>query len=80
MYKRQHYLDAEAEKAAKKAFKVRGADPQLLIVCDKLLTGFDAPIEHVMYLDKPLKEPNLLQAIARTNRTHTCLLYTSRCV
>jgi type I restriction enzyme R subunit len=43
----------------------------LLIVCDKLLTGFDAPIEHVMYLDKPLKEHNLLQAIARTNRTHT---------
>ncbi|GMM62374.1 type I restriction endonuclease subunit R [Novosphingobium pituita] len=66
-----HYLDAEAEKAAKKAFKIRGADPQLLIVCDKLLTGFDAPIEHVMYLDKPLKEHNLLQAIARTNRTHT---------
>jgi type I restriction enzyme R subunit len=66
-----YYLDADAEKAAKKAFKVRGADPQLLIVCDKLLTGFDAPIEHVMYLDKPLKEHNLLQAIARTNRTHT---------
>ncbi|MGN6497827.1 MAG: type I restriction enzyme subunit R domain-containing protein [Tsuneonella sp.] len=39
-------------------------------MCDKLLTGFDAPIEHVMYLDKPLKEHNLLQAIARTNRTH----------
>ncbi|WP_163536358.1 type I restriction endonuclease subunit R [Gracilibacillus sp. YIM 98692] len=41
-----------------------------LIVCDKLLTGFDAPIEQVMYLDKPLKEHNLLQAIARTNRTY----------
>ena len=65
-----HYLDDNAEKAAKKAFKVRGQDPQLLIVCDKLLTGFDAPIEHVMYLDKPLKEHNLLQAIARTNRTY----------
>jgi len=65
-----HYLDDAAEKAAKKAFKVRGQDPQLLIVCDKLLTGFDAPIEHVMYLDKPLKEHNLLQAIARTNRTY----------
>lgn len=65
-----HYLDDEAEKTAKKAFKARGADPQILIVCDKLLTGFDAPIEHVMYLDKPLKEHNLLQAIARTNRTY----------
>lgn len=65
-----HYLDAEAEKDAKKRFKVRGAQPSFLIVCDKLLTGFDAPIEHVMYLDKPLKEHNLLQAIARTNRTH----------
>ena len=39
-----------------------------MIVCDKLLTGFDAPIESVMYLDKPLKEHTLLQAIARTNR------------
>lgn len=46
-------------------------DGAILIVCDKLLTGFDAPIEHVMYLDKPLKEHNLLQAIARTNRTYT---------
>jgi type I restriction enzyme R subunit len=45
------------------------ADPLcLLIVCNKLLTGFDAPIERVMYLDNPLKDHNLLQAIARTNR------------
>lgn len=42
----------------------------MLIVCDKLLTGFDAPIEQAMYLDKPLKEHNLLQAIARTNRRY----------
>ncbi len=42
----------------------------ILIVCDKLLTGFDAPIEQVMYLDKPLREHNLLQAIARTNRRY----------
>ncbi|MEM4973504.1 MAG: HsdR family type I site-specific deoxyribonuclease, partial [Candidatus Hadarchaeales archaeon] len=42
--------------------------PKLLIVTDKLLTGFDAPILQVMYLDKPLKEHRLLQAIARTNR------------
>ena len=42
-----------------------------IIVKDMLLTGFDAPIEQVMYLDRPLKEHNLLQAIARVNRTHT---------
>ncbi len=42
-----------------------------LIVKDMLLTGFDAPIEQVMYLDRPLKEHTLLQAIARVNRTST---------
>lgn len=41
---------------------------KVLIVCDRLLTGFDAAIEQVMYLDKPLRDHNLLQAIARTNR------------
>lgn len=40
-----------------------------LCVCDKLLTGFDAPIAQVMYLDKSLREHDLLQAIARVNRT-----------
>ncbi|MTI71434.1 MAG: type I restriction endonuclease subunit R [Firmicutes bacterium] len=40
-----------------------------IIVKDMLLTGFDAPIEQVMYLDRPLKEHTLLQAIARVNRT-----------
>ena len=64
-----HYLDDAAEKDVKKRFKAVGQEPSFLIVCDKLLTGFDAPIEHVMYLDKPLKEHGLLQAIARTNRT-----------
>ncbi|MDA8137464.1 MAG: HsdR family type I site-specific deoxyribonuclease [Desulfobacteraceae bacterium] len=39
-----------------------------LIVCDMLLTGFDAPVEQVMYIDKKIKEHALLQAIARTNR------------
>lgn len=39
-----------------------------LVVCDMLLTGFDAPIEQVMYIDKKLREHGLLQAIARTNR------------
>ncbi|BAW29892.1 type I site-specific deoxyribonuclease, HsdR family [Methanosarcina thermophila] len=42
-----------------------------LIVCDMLLTGFDAPIEQVMYLDKPLREHNLMQAVARVNRPYT---------
>ncbi|MGD0643594.1 MAG: HsdR family type I site-specific deoxyribonuclease [Candidatus Bathyarchaeia archaeon] len=43
-------------------------NPRILIVTDMLLTGFDAPILQTMYLDKPLKEHRLLQAIARTNR------------
>jgi type I restriction enzyme R subunit len=45
-------------------------DPRILIVTDMLLTGFDAPILKYMYLDKPLKEHRLLQAIARTNRPY----------
>jgi len=43
---------------------------KMFIVCDKLLTGFDAPILQVMYLDQRLKEHTLLQAIARTNRPY----------
>lgn len=43
---------------------------KFLLVCDMLLTGFDAPVEQVMYLDKPLRDHNLLQAIARTNRVY----------
>lgn len=42
--------------------------PKILVVTDMLLTGFDAPILQTMYLDKPLKEHRLLQAVARTNR------------
>src|SRR5207253_2902836 len=42
---------------------------KFVIVTSKLLTGFDAPILQVMYLDKPMKDHNLLQAICRTNRT-----------
>lgn len=52
----------------------RFADPhdplKLLIVVDKLLTGFDEPKNAVLYIDKPLKEHNLMQAIARVNRLH----------
>ncbi len=65
---RAQYLDRDAETAVKQAFGKKGESPEFLIVCDKLLTGFDAPNESVMYLDKPLKEHTLLQAIARTNR------------
>ena len=49
-------------------FKDRNDPLSILIVCDMLLTGFDAPVEQVMYLDQPLKEHGLLQAIARVNR------------
>jgi type I restriction enzyme R subunit len=45
-----------------------GGDIDLLIVCGKLLTGFDAPLTQVIYIDKELKEHGLLQAIARANR------------
>ncbi len=44
--------------------------PDLLIVVDKLLTGFDEPRNAVLYVDKPLKQHNLIQAIARVNRLH----------
>jgi len=52
-------------------FKKKEDLPKLLLVCDMLLTGFDAPIEQAMYLDKPLRDHNLLQAIARTNRVYS---------
>ena len=48
--------------------KFCNGDIDILIVCSKLLTGFDAPICQVLYIDKELKEHGLLQAIARTNR------------
>ncbi|MCT2534780.1 type I restriction endonuclease subunit R [Aquibacillus koreensis] len=69
---KRHHLSRPEEKEVIKRFKKPMEEDSLsfLIVCDKLLTGFDAPIEQVMYLDKPLKEHNLLQAIARTNRTY----------
>ncbi|WP_019011207.1 type I restriction endonuclease subunit R [Deinococcus aquatilis] len=51
------------------AFKGDG-DPELLIVVDKLLTGFDVPSNAVLYLDKRLKEHSILQAIARVNRLY----------
>jgi type I restriction enzyme R subunit len=56
------------EDEIKESFKE--GDIELLIVVDKLLTGFDAPKAKVLYLDKELKEHNLLQAIARVNRVY----------
>ena len=56
------------EEAMKNQFYA--GDIDILIVCDKLLTGFDAPICQVLYIDKELKEHGLLQAIARTNRLY----------
>ncbi len=58
------------EKAVVQAFATDG-EPDLLIVVDKLLTGFDEPRNAVLYIDKPLAGHNLLQAIARVNRLHT---------
>jgi len=54
----------------KESFEDEDGDVELLVVCDMLLTGFDAPIAQAMYLDKPLREHNLLQAIARVNRPY----------
>ncbi|PWQ97093.1 type I restriction endonuclease subunit R [Leucothrix pacifica] len=48
----------------------RDDGPDIMIVVDKLLTGFDEPKNTVLYIDKPLKEHNLIQAIARVNRLH----------
>ena len=65
----QQYGDADRyEEAIKNRFCDGEID--ILIVCSKLLTGFDAPLCQVLYIDKELKEHGLLQAIARTNRLH----------
>lgn len=65
----QKYGDADRyEEAIKNRFCDGEID--ILIVCSKLLTGFDAPLCQVLYIDKELKEHGLLQAIARTNRLH----------
>jgi type I restriction enzyme R subunit len=66
---KQHIRDKDAEEKLLDRFR-DPADPfKFVIVTSKLLTGFDAPILQVMYLDKPMKDHNLLQAICRTNRT-----------
>ena len=66
---KEHVRDKDAEEKLLDRFR-DPADPlKFVIVTSKLLTGFDAPILQVMYLDKPMKDHNLLQAICRTNRT-----------
>ena len=67
---RQHHLDDAEEKRVRKAFRAPDDLPKILIVTQKLLTGYDAPVLYAMYLDKPLKDHTLLQAIARVNRPY----------
>ncbi len=67
---KRYQLSESQQKSYIERFKDPDDKLQFIIVCDMLLTGFDAPAEQVMYLDKPLREHNLLQAIARVNRTY----------
>jgi type I restriction enzyme R subunit len=66
----KYQLGDKAEESARKAFPKPGQNPQILIVTDKLLTGYDAPVLYCMYLDKPMRDHVLLQAIARVNRPY----------
>lgn len=65
----KHKTEDEYNRQIIDAFKGSG-DPEILIVVSKLLTGFDAPRNTVLYVCKPLREHNLLQAIARVNRLY----------
>ncbi|MDI1495074.1 MAG: DEAD/DEAH box helicase [Cenarchaeum symbiont of Oopsacas minuta] len=64
----RHYKSKQEIDDLIKQFKDEKDDLRLLIVCDMYLTGFDAPIVHTMYVDKPLRDHNLIQAISRVNR------------
>ena len=64
------HLNKEQQDRLIERFKDKDDPLAILVVCDMLLTGFDVPVEQVMYLDSPLKEHTLLQAIARVNRPH----------
>ena len=63
-------LSPEREADARLTFKKAGENPKILVVTDKLLTGYDAPLLYCMYLDKPMRDHVLLQAIARVNRPY----------
>lgn len=73
VYLKEHFTTKAEQETIIDRFKQPIEKDKLcfIIVKDMLLTGFDAPIEQVMYLDRSLKEHNLLQAIARVNRTCT---------
>lgn len=66
----QHIRNKERIKTIEKRIKNIDDELKLVIVCDMWLTGFDVPSMHTMYLDKPLKGHNLMQAIARVNRVY----------
>ncbi len=63
-------LDEASEKNVRKQFPKPDTLPKILIVTDKLLTGYDAPVLYCMYLDKPMRDHVLLQAVARVNRPY----------
>ncbi|WP_439518436.1 type I restriction endonuclease subunit R [Hydrogenophaga sp.] len=65
---RPHIYSAQTKKRMEKRFKDPTDPLRLVIVRDMWLTGFDAPCVHTMYVDKPMKGHNLMQAIARVNR------------
>jgi len=67
---KRYHLGEDDEKQLRKAFVKPDTEPKILIVTEKLLTGFDAPILYCMYLDKPMRDHTLLQAIARVNRPY----------
>lgn len=66
----RYHLAEQEEQRIRKAFRKPEALPKILIVTEKLLTGFDAPILYCLYLDKPMRDHVLLQAIARVNRPY----------
>jgi type I restriction enzyme, R subunit len=66
----KHYKSKAEMIELVRQFKDENNDLELLIVCDMYLTGFDAPVTHTMYVDKPLRDHNLIQAISRVNRVH----------
>ncbi len=66
----RHHLNDDQEKQVRKDFRNPDKLPRILIVTEKLLTGFDAPVLYAMYLDKPMRDHVLLQAIARVNRPY----------
>ena len=67
---RAYKRDRDAEEKLLDRFRDANDPLQILVVTAKLLTGFDAPILQAMYLDKPMRDHTLLQAITRTNRTY----------